>query len=282
MYHEISWPTFCPTPHDRAAKGRGFHIMSRFSIKMLLARIFASRRLKPEFRPAEDVRSPHSVRFLFILPTSSFPTMLVWPGDSHKSLKQKFVDGWKQSCIDKKEFVPKSCLDAHITKENIEAELKRQDIVVTTKLVDFIQTKAKKLFAILVYARMPEAISGCYDHQLMDDHLPVILRKVDNVLKFFSLSENEPSDVSFEDASAVFLTDRKDGTWKWNRDRFHDFYENQWKFISPVFKRERYRYKLYRQHILPFESVGKEKGGGFSKVYPVTIHDAHQQGYSSV
>ncbi|KIW78369.1 hypothetical protein Z517_08204 [Fonsecaea pedrosoi CBS 271.37] len=206
---------------------------------------------------------------------------VTWPDDSDESLKDRLRDERKESCIDKKKFVPESCLDTHLTKENIEAELERKDIVVTTELVDFIQTKAKKLFAILVYSEILEAIIGCYEHQLMDDHLPLLLRKVDNRYEISSLSENEPSDVSFQVASDVFRIGSKDGTWKWNRGRLHDFAENQWQFMAPVFKKERYRYKLDGQHILPFVSVGKEKGGGFSKVYRVTIHHAHQQGYSS-
>lgn len=200
-----------------------------------------------------------------------------WFGGTAVTLKEQLSDARIESCLDRKRYVPESRIHELITENNIKAELNRLEIRVTTELMNFVLENAKRLFAILVYSNMTKKITGCCEHKFMDGHLPVIGPDAHNGYRFSSLSEQQPFGVSIDDASVAL--------WEWDKADFQvDFYENQWLFVVPVFNRTRYRYKFHREHILPFVSVGteKERSGGFSRVSPVTIHPAHQQGYSSV
>ncbi|KAJ9616436.1 hypothetical protein H2200_000154 [Cladophialophora chaetospira] len=182
-----------------------------------------------------------------------------------QTLKQKLVTGSKQSCFDKRQYVPESCLQELITKDSIAAELKKEKIEVKIELLVFVYEKAKRIFAILVCSRMTKFIVGFHERGFIDDHLPVRCLEVGEDYALSSLSEKQPSC----------------GLWNWKWDDLYEFIDKQWLFMSPIFERSRGRYNLNKDQALPFDSVGREKSGGFSKVYPVTIHPAHQRGYSN-
>src|SRR5262249_36053604 len=64
----------------------------------------------------------------------------------------------------------------------------------------------------------------------------------------------------------------------WTTTRLYRFWENQWKFLTPVFAIDKYSYDLSSECILPFTwKDGASKEGAFSCVYKVHMHPAHQK-----
>ncbi|RSL60543.1 hypothetical protein CEP53_005419 [Fusarium sp. AF-6] len=57
-----------------------------------------------------------------------------------------------------------------------------------------------------------------------------------------------------------------------------DFYDKQWCFLSPIFTKERFRYKFSKFHRLPYTTTGKKANPGashYSKVKERSIHAKH-------
>ena len=54
------------------------------------------------------------------------------------------------------------------------------------------------------------------------------------------------------------------------------FEELQWKYVAYRFRKGQYHRTLPRSRILPYIDKTQIGGGGFSKVYTVSIHPAHQ------
>lgn len=65
----------------------------------------------------------------------------------------------------------------------------------------------------------------------------------------------------------------------WSRGRIRNFYDNQWKYLVPVFSTLRYDYNLlFNNYIFPFTRVdATPKTGAFSFVHKIRIHHDHQK-----
>lgn len=125
---------------------------------------------------------------------------------------------------------------------------------------DWIHHHARKVFAITLYCALDEAdtilaMKQFRVYEFGDDKLPV--------------RESVISDYTLKEFHARI----------WTPVRRRRFYDDQWKFVVPVFTREKYDYDLNPNDIFPFtvESSTLPKVGGFGAVYKVRFHEEHQE-----
>jgi hypothetical protein len=167
-------------------------------------------------------------------------------------------------------FLPAGCIEKLITQEAVIKELLEkvslslEDSILREgtpkkKLVDFIISKAKKVFAIAV---------------LSNFRGPPLVSTMKHFMKlgFSDSSETLPID-------AAKLTQLVgDITPPWNETGIFKFCEAQWKFFAPVFSGKEFPLRLEIEHILPFtERNDQAFQGAFGQVYAVKIHPQHQE-----
>ena len=103
-------------------------------------------------------------------------------------------------------------------------------------------SEGRKVFAILVDLRLEYALSLLIENDCLDSRLP--------------LNDDDLKDIPREGAREI---SRK-----------------QWEYIAYKFRTGKYLRKIQNEIILPFLRQTKIGGGGFSVVYEVFIHPAHQ------
>jgi hypothetical protein len=131
-------------------------------------------------------------------------------------------------------------------------------------LSDWIHHHAKKTFAISLYCTLEEAniilaMIRFRRRNFGDDKLPI------------------GESVGLVNASVDVLNLFPAKIWQpVHRRRFFD---DQWKFIVPVFTQEKYDYDLNPNDIFPFtvDSSTLPKVGGFGAVHKVHFHEEHQK-----
>lgn len=160
------------------------------------------------------------------------------------------------------DFLPNSCIAELITEDSIRRELKIDQNLENSDekdLIYFILHHAKKVFAIAL-------VSGVGGDDLF------------TAMKKFKQSnfrdDNNSLPVKKKALSALPCFSGR--PWKLRTTR--SFFENQWRFLAPVFSSKIFKHDLEPEHILPFVWVGNEfRDGTFSQVYKVLIHEAHQE-----
>ena len=166
------------------------------------------------------------------------------------------------------DFLPDDFIEELITKDAIQIVLglgtgSAPISAKEKKFVDWIHSKARRLFAIIVYCG------------LVQDEITKSLKKF-RVSEFTdgSLPIEKPRGSEGQALSRQFYF--MPGFW--NAPRLGSFWDHQWKFNVPIFDVDTYNYDLPSESIFPFtwkdESV---KEGAFSCVYRVRIHTAHQK-----
>lgn len=187
-----------------------------------------------------------------------------------KAFRESIVKAYVESAIDHQDFLPQDSLQSLITAEIVQKVIESlsEDGSMTQILVEFVVAKAKKLFAILAVTGMEiiPALKSLQQYDFMDYHLPIsrdVYREIDNVDK----KSNHPP------AFNVFHSP------PWDMAILRMFYNEQWKFLAPVFSRDRRTQQLQPQCILPFieSPLSRElrKSSFFSDVYQVQIHPSH-------
>lgn len=179
-----------------------------------------------------------------------------------KSLSDRICEKFAKSKYgsEKEEcYLPDGYLDDLITpatiSEQLSNSLRSLKPPEPEQLVEFINKHAKKVFAITVLARLPDselclAMRRFRYYKVTNDTLPILDVAAHSAMK------NPP----------------------WREWLQHLFYENQWRFLAPVFVEDELVYTLERDHILPFESKGSgPKEGTFGTVFEVEIHKDHQK-----
>lgn len=159
-------------------------------------------------------------------------------------------------------FLPISALESLVTEETIERELHRTippSALERSNLPSKIARNCRKLFAILTYVKKAKLITVFLDEQMTDSDLPLKVPLA--VLR----QENQGG------LPKVFEN------WTW-RD-IHDFCHAQWAFLAPVFDKVHDHYELDNNVIFPFIEDGESslRQGGYSEVWRVRIHQAHQR-----
>jgi hypothetical protein len=155
-------------------------------------------------------------------------------------------------------FLPQSFLSEFITKAAVAEELEENlDTDNNSGLVNFIVESAKKVFATAIIS----AIDGSNLYMLM---------------KRFQETEFDDSCLPLKRDTMLALPCFQGKFW--NKLRTHNFLQNQWVFLAPIFSKSQFKIELEPEHIFPFTWVSNDaKEGTFSNVYQATIHESHQE-----
>ncbi|KAG4436079.1 hypothetical protein IFR05_008435 [Cadophora sp. M221] len=163
-------------------------------------------------------------------------------------------------------FLPDGCLDSLVTRKSIVEELRDKELTPEEEervlhkddqtVVDYVLSEGRKVFAITIISGLRgydlnEAMWGFYENDINDASLPIKNTVIADGVEGF------PGSV-------------------WGSARRHVFFQEQWRFLAPVFSKENPAPDLKPHHILPFIRKGKSISEGASgDVYEVGIHPAH-------
>ena len=109
--------------------------------------------------------------------------------------------------------------------------------------VEIVSKEGRKVFAILVELRLEHALAGFIENDILDKALPAQESKLAAVLEF---------------------------------DRRRNFLQRQWEYLAYNFTGDMYQRALEAEMIIPYLKQTEIGGGGFSTVYDVLVHPAHQ------
>jgi hypothetical protein len=157
-------------------------------------------------------------------------------------------------------YVPRSCLEERITR----ATIKRCLPDAQDELLDFIWSRAPKLFAILLnsnYNNLQSALQTFKDRRLTDKKLPFPRR-------------TERCACTESQASC-----RHKVAWatlgKWSLRAWDHFYTFQWQFIALEFETDKFDYVLDEQSILPIQLLAGHGEGSFGEVREGELNGDH-------
>ncbi|KAI1743162.1 kinase-like domain-containing protein [Xylaria scruposa] len=161
-------------------------------------------------------------------------------------------------------FLPAECLGQLLTEEAVTVALESceplpKDINIAT-LVNFIRTKAKIVFATLVWFEGERLIIGVYRARFTDQMLPVTRAR--ERLSSLKKEYTAKSQRAFSGS-------------EWRRHAVRSFCDSQWLFLSPVFRKSRFHYKLPEQHHMPFLQKINRSSGGYGEVTECILHRDH-------
>lgn len=175
------------------------------------------------------------------------------------------------SPLENKSFVPNGALDELITLDIVTSTLAIVGLSagVQSRLAKHILEKGRRIFAILLFINQVNDIETLFSEGFTDDMLPVAYQAEGDSWKVRSY---QPNSDNLE----------KDKVWsffqRWKKSSIFSFCERQWMFLSPVFRKEQFKYLLHRDAILPFVSAkGQTKQSYFSVVFHVEVHAAHHR-----
>jgi hypothetical protein len=138
-------------------------------------------------------------------------------------------------------FIPEGVVDRLVTKEVIRASLFSSPG--QEKIVEFVVTRARKAFAIAIYARLD----------------------VNRVMRWFKRNNIDDKDLPI-----------KTQTDEWKSQWRREFYDAQWTFFATVFSTSRHSHDLHEFEILPFVSKQVDVGrGSFGVVSQYVLHRKH-------
>lgn len=179
-------------------------------------------------------------------------------------------------------FVPADDLKRLFTEESILAELDRCQGKLPIgddrqELAKKIFETAVKLFAVLVHLKMGHYISGFLREDISDIDLP------------FERSDKSAKPGKYKLCSSRSLQQPIKCIARWDQDFVVNFEREQWCVLAPIFERSDEgqvpHYELGDNCVLPFikdeERSDQVREGGFSTVWEIVIHPAHQKLYRS-
>jgi len=167
-------------------------------------------------------------------------------------------------------FVPEGALDELVTEATIRKILGIESAEGEKDLVNFIKTRAKKLFAISVYSgvyssieekRILKSMKRFFKAAFTDQELPV---------------EQPALNVKNH---CLYSVDKF-----WDYHKTFRFAHEQWKFLAPVFKvatEDHHNHDFQCLHILPFIKKCEEgsASGAFGQVSKYELHPSHVSTY---
>jgi len=197
---------------------------------------------------------------------------------SERTLRDDLCDArieWPRN--NNKYFIAVEDLRRLITVDSISAELARCNADFANherrqKIMEEISQIAWKLFAILVYVGQGHRIMDFLDENIDDTDLP------------FVRSDETSTSVNFKLCSKKKSSQPIKCMLLWNMHLVNDFGRDQWCMLAPIFEYtdEIEHYELNDNCVLPwiedFERSGRAiNEGGYSTVWKVAIHPAHQR-----
>lgn len=169
-------------------------------------------------------------------------------------------------------FTPVNEINRLITVQSINMELRRcgssLSVQEIRELAGEVWEKAPKLFAILTLISMSHTISEFILEDVGDDDLTFVREEGTEGHSFTLRSRHQETPLKC--------------MAKWSRVQVQSFSKEQWRMLAPIF--EEYgkvrHYKLEDNSIMPFvidlERSEHAQEGGFSSVWGVEFHPAHQ------
>ena len=157
-----------------------------------------------------------------------------------------------------KEFISPDAIDALLTRNVIEHELKgkTRDVALPLVVEYVLNAPAIKVFAILVCCDLVDKMVDVYKSRISDHHLP--------------FEEPDHNQRTTRPESALLAN--------WRYKHQHEFTTNQWMFLAPVFTKDTFFYTLDRRCPLPITSMESGQQGGLTgSVVEVRVHEAHQK-----
>ncbi|KAI0195827.1 hypothetical protein EV127DRAFT_331665 [Xylaria flabelliformis] len=135
------------------------------------------------------------------------------------TLLQSFHNNRVESTFSNSHFLPIGTLHRLLTDNEIENQMRRAGLRCPNGLVKFVSNHAKRVFAILVYARLLKYASTLFEYKFENKHLPILCTHVGV-------------------RSVNLLADHKALGWfaAWDDpDDVYRFEQNQWFFLAPEF-----------------------------------------------
>ncbi|KAH6889644.1 hypothetical protein B0T10DRAFT_571612 [Thelonectria olida] len=165
-----------------------------------------------------------------------------------RALNERVVEGLFYLSEPSRTFFPRTKLNGLLRKAEVEATLRRARVHPSPELVDFIMTKADKIFAILAAMDKTDRIEAFHKGKFGQNRLPA--------------KQESVGDMFFSPLAVV------------------DFCRLQWWFMSPVFTEDTFRYNFEKSCQLPFTRYGEKMPSGasnYSSVEERSIHVGHVQ-----
>ncbi len=160
-------------------------------------------------------------------------------------------------------YLPADRIAGFLTEENIIRELKSSNLPLKD-LIDYIMTKARKVFLILVSMEAVQDIVPLQAGNFGDEALPVNKKPKGTLIYSYNKDDNTLQSEHLQCFGAL-------------GSRAEYFTTAQWKFLAPTFGDGTFRRELNQARPLPFVSIGENscKKGNYSYVYKVAIQEAH-------
>ena len=170
-------------------------------------------------------------------------------------------------------FLPRGELDRLITRESIVAELEIEEGEAEAEnLIEFILQKAKRLFAIIVYIRLPklgDAMLLFQKNKYDDERLPI----EEWTKEAFEANLLENTEHPFIVMQGI-VKRKKDCIW--SKGYIYDFQKRQWEFLAPMISTEETNDCHNTNVILPFTTQHSNLAeGSFGVVSKYEIHRDH-------
>jgi len=144
-------------------------------------------------------------------------------------------------------FLPNGSLEQILTLNTVQNALSDPSFQIPPHKKDStaqtVIREARKVFAVLVELKLEHALAQFIENEIMDKELPVDEKILERV-------------ICSGDA--------------------RDFIYRQWEYLAYNFRRGPYQREIRTEIILPYLEEEKIGGGGYSTVYEVFIHSAHQ------
>lgn len=177
-------------------------------------------------------------------------------------------------------FLPADMIEILITKSNIEsilAEAHGNDTP-SADLTQFVMDKAPRTFLTLVYINAVRNLNSIYKSGFHDEFLPIghkkMARKSTKRTFRWEVSSLNRTTHEFDpnNSHSAFKT--------WDNNVVEAFEANQWLFLTTVFSKDTFHYKVHVKQPLPFLSDDTQKPGEghFSLVHKTKVHSAYQNG----
>ena len=168
-----------------------------------------------------------------------------------ESLRDRIVALRRETSDRRLSFVPEGTLENIMSTESIRAELRRSGarIYEEPETIEIIRQGGIKTFAILVYIYKADRVANFIENeQLQKDG-------IDSKLPYSSRADLKRMLPLGNDAA--------------------EFFEKQWEFTAPVFRRRAGHRCLYEETIFPFLESERLGEGGFGIVYKEKLHESH-------
>ncbi|KAF4464019.1 serine threonine kinase [Fusarium albosuccineum] len=170
-------------------------------------------------------------------------------------------------------FLPESKLQSLIQESRVRSTLiewisgNDDQTRLIDDLTNYVMTRGSRVFLTLLYIEASEQIKSLQAAKFKDVHLPIRIT-----------DENEASKLHPSGTSSGIPKSAVAAFKRWKDKQCEDFTRDQWIFLAPVFKRNRFRYEFHANHRLPFILSTKPitSDGYFGTIKKVKLHVDNQ------